>query len=224
MTLSVEETHRFTRQITAQYTTVFERSKYLKGFLDVSVLFVVIAWMFTAGGYIWCATEHDLHVDGTIDTVSPFENDEIGSAGKLKQCLRMASIAEISWYTSFSLFWIAAGITLRRVILVSDRFVYGLSNAWAAICVAIIPWTFGIMLIVWSGVLASALDLVGTKVYADIYGAVIYHYGMLLGYYLFYNLAYSLPVEEQVPTPTLALAPEGASAVSTDDAGFARPY
>lgn len=227
MTLSVNETHRFTRQIFAQNTAVFERSKGLRALLDTSLFFVTVAWIFTTGGYIWCATERDLHVDDPVDEVPPFENDEIGGAGKLKQCLRMASIAEISWYTSFSFFWIAVGTILRRIILASNnhpRSVYGLSSALAAMCVAIIPWTFGIMLIVWSGVIASALDLPATKVYADIYGAVIYHYGMLLGYFLFHNLAFSLPVEEQAPTPTLALASGGGSALSSDDAGFARPY
>jgi hypothetical protein len=51
------------------------------------------------------------------------------------------------------------------------------------------------MLIVYAGVAATVLDVDATEVYGTIYGAVIYHYGMLLGYYLFHNIAYALVME-----------------------------
>ena len=187
-----------------------------------------MAWIATTGGYFWCAAEQDLHVDDPIDEVPAFEDDD--EAPKLEQCLRMASIAEISWYTTFSLFWIPVGIILRRVILASDeqpRVVYGLSNAWAAMWVAIIPWTFGIMLIVWSGVVASALGVEGTQVYEDIYGAVVYHYGMVLGYFLFHNLAYSLPRDDEQMLPSSSASKNGDHNMDTEkstDLDLARPY
>lgn len=117
----------------------------------------------------------------------------------------MAAVAELTWYTCFSLFWIPAGMILRATVLETQLMekggerltVYGFRSAWACLWMMAIPWTFGIMLIVYAGVVAIATGQEGTQVYEDIYGAVIYHYGMLLGYYFFHNLAYSLPRDDR---------------------------
>lgn len=199
MTISVSLTFRFVRQVSARCSTI---GRCWDNFLTASLVLVILAWIATAGGYVWCSTEKDLHVNGATDTVPPLKEDEIGTG---EQCLQLAFVAEVTWYTCFSLFWIPAGAILRATILETQLLekggerliIYGFRAAWAALWVAIIPWTFGIMLIVYAGIAAIAAGLEGTEVFEKIYGAVIYHYGMLLGYFFFYNLALLLPRDER---------------------------
>lgn len=206
MTLSVQQVYQFTRQLIERYYAVAFANNancWLRVFLHTAFVMVMLSWMATIGGYFWCATESDIHVSNNLDDVAPIDKEEEES---LNTCLQLASAAEISWYCTYSLFWIPVGILLRRIILEqgesteSDqpRLVYGMSNARAAILLTIIPWTFGIMLIVYSGLAALALNVEVTQVYETIYGAVIYHYGMLLSYFLLHNIAYSLPCDEAV--------------------------
>jgi hypothetical protein len=202
MTLSVERTYRLVRHVALPVTTICCN---IALFLTVSFWLVVCAWIVTAAGYIWCATENDLHVDNTIDDVPPFGDEDDNATPQ--QCLQLAAIGEITWYVCFAIFWIPAGISLRTSVIQKQQsandssssprtlLVYGFPASWAAIMVSIIPWTFGIMLIVYAGVAATVLDVDATEVYGTIYGAVIYHYGMLLGYYLFHNIAYALLTE-----------------------------
>ncbi|KAL3922466.1 MAG: hypothetical protein SGILL_002194 [Bacillariaceae sp.] len=200
MTLSIEETYRFIRAVSSEMNTVRQCTR---NFLTAALVLVVLAWMATSGGYVWCATEKDLHVNGAIDTVPPLEEGEVG---QVETCLQMAAVAEFTWYTCFSLFWIPAGLILRATVLETQLMekggerlvVYGFRAAWACLWMMVIPWTFGIMLIVYAGVAAIATGQEGTQVYEDIYGAVIYHYGMMLGYYFLHNVAYSLPRDERI--------------------------
>jgi hypothetical protein len=201
MTLSVTGSYLFVRQVSSTCNTI---SQCMRNFLTVTFILVLGAWMATAGGYVWCATEDDLHVDQLIDDVSPIGVDS-GGVSDVEQCLQMAAISELIWYTSFALFWIPAGRILRLTVLETQLMekagerltVYGFRAAWAALWVSIIPWTFGVMLIVYSLIAAVATGQEAIQVYEDIYGAVIYHYGMLIGYFLFHNLAYSLPRYEK---------------------------
>lgn len=198
MTMSIGTTFRFIRQVSAGCSTI---GRCWNNFLTASLVLVILAWIATSGGYVWCSTEEDLHVDDTIDTVPPLDEDAVG---RVEQCLQLAAVAELTWYSCFSLFWIPAGVILRRTVLETQLMdkggevvsVYGFRVAWAALWVAIIPWTFGIMLIVYAGIAAVATGQEGTAVYEQIFGAVIYHYGMLLGYFFFHNLAYALPRDE----------------------------
>jgi hypothetical protein len=195
MTLSVEETYRFVHSVMS--ATRLSSSccccRRLQLFLNISLGLVVGAWVATTGGYVWCATNKDLHVSGQIDTVPPLGGDDLP-----EQCLQVAATAEVTWYVCFSIFWLPTGFILRSVVIEKEKLqqerlrVCQFPVAWAAIWVSIIPWTFGIMLIVYSGMAAIAVGLEGTQIYEDIYGAVIYHYGMLLGYFLFHNMAYAL--------------------------------
>mmetsp|Transcript_20101 Transcript_20101/g.35429 ORF Transcript_20101/g.35429 Transcript_20101/m.35429 type:complete len:388 (+) Transcript_20101:26-1189(+) len=212
MTLSVEETYRFVRSVMAPMTSSSSRCCRRTGlFLNISLVLVIAAWIATAGGYVWCATNEDLHVEGPIDSVPPGggdDNDNIDGEDNdsfvLEQCLQVAAPAEITWYVCFSLFWIPAGMILRSTILEKQQqqvggrqlSVFGFPVAWAAIWVSVIPWTFGIMIIVYSGIAAVATGQEATQVYEDIYGAVIYHYGMLLGYFFFHNIVLSLTSRE----------------------------
>ncbi|KAG7358644.1 hypothetical protein IV203_015233 [Nitzschia inconspicua] len=199
MTMSVGTTYRFIRQVSYGCKTV---GRCWRNFLTASLMLVILSWIATTGGYVWCSTEEDLHVDGVIDTVPPLDED---SEEELYQCLQLAAIAEFTWYAVFSLFLIPAGAILRTTVLETQLMekggerltVYGFRAAWAALWIAIIPWTFGIMLIIYAGIAAIAAGKEGTEVYGQIYGAVIYHYGMLLGYFFFHNLAYSLPRDDE---------------------------
>jgi hypothetical protein len=198
MTMSIGSTYRFIQQVSAGRNTI---SRCMSNFLTVSLVLVILAWLATSGGYIWCATEEDLHVVGATDTIPPLDED---STGTIEECLQLAFAAELSWYACFSLFWIPAGMILRATVLETELMeqggerltVYGFRAAWAAWWIPIIPWTFGIMLIVYSGIAAIATGREGTEIYEQIYGAVVYHYGMLIGYFFLHNLAYALPWDE----------------------------
>jgi hypothetical protein len=199
MTMSIGATYRFIQQVSAGCNTV---SRCMSDVLTASLVLVILAWMATLGGYVWCATEEDLHVDGATDTIPPLDED---ASGTIERCLQMAIVAELTWYACFSLFWIPAGMILRSTVLEKELMeqrgkrltVYGFRAAWAALWVSIIPWTFGIMLIVYSGIAAVATGREGTEIYEKIYGAVVYHYGMLIGYFFLHNLAYALPRDQR---------------------------
>mmetsp|Transcript_24971 Transcript_24971/g.59360 ORF Transcript_24971/g.59360 Transcript_24971/m.59360 type:complete len:370 (-) Transcript_24971:690-1799(-) len=193
-------------------------------FLKVSFALILISTIVVVGGNIWCASQPSLHVDGVIDTVPPIDNEDGDDeeSTTTNACLVMGFYGEVVWYVSFALFWIPVAAICRRVILAQSssetdgngndnsndnsnndnnandqpRLVYGFLNSWAALWIGIIPCTFGIMLIVWAGVVALILGQEATDVYETIYGAVVYHYGMLLSLFFFHNVAYSLPCEE----------------------------
>lgn len=202
-TISAYNVYRFARQLQKRYYAVAfsKTSCWMIMSLRIGWYLVACSGITTIVGYIWCATEADLHVDGAIDEVPALDDGET-----LYQCLQLASAGEIAWYCTFAALWIPVSIILRRVILEGGhsteseqpRKVYGLWNSWAALWIAIIPWTFGIMYIVWAGVGSLIVGKDATEVYGNMYGAVVYHYGMLLGYFLFHNIAYSLPRDEAV--------------------------
>lgn len=227
MTISVEETYRFIQvqqrrqqsivasssslPSSSSTTTISQSTvipKCLDRFLKVSLGLVVAAWIGVCTGYIWCSVDTSIHVDDPIDTVPPLDENDSRSANT---CLQIATVAEASWYCSFSLFWIPTGLCLRRLVrhmndycivtgreaqLQGRRCCTTTTTTTQLMCSAtmtmILPWTIGIMLILYAGFAAVATGQDGTDVYANIYGAVVYHYGMLLGYYLFYRVASSL--------------------------------
>lgn len=240
MTLSVEETMRFIRRIASEQNNDNDFYPQCVGrFLAVSFWLVVAAWIPTTGGYIWCASIRDIHVDGTVDTAIPI--DETPEDDQLNTCLQVAAASELSWYGTFALFWTACGFALRSLVLDKidsatddddqhEPFVYGFSMRWASILLMVIQWTFGIMLIVWSVVASVALDLDATQAYEDIYGAVVYHFGMLLCYFLFHNMVLWLtdmarPIRSRNGQRT---APEQRDSVSGGPGGgslsYALPY
>jgi len=229
MTVSVHQTYRFVNQILNQYPQMeIKNERRLMRFLNMSLFLVIASWAVTLVGYIWCATESDLHVDGAIDEVPELENDS-----DTDTCYVIAAWGEGSWYVTFSLFWVPVGTILRRVILananVAQEQVYGLSNSLAALFTTIIPWTFGIMIIVYSAIVAIILDKDGVDIYVDIYGAVIYHFGMLVQYFLLHNLAFSLPPPFDTEKPEAdfsASAPnqEDSETSQAEGGGYAYAY
>ena len=208
--------YRFTRNLQKRYHAVAFQDAAWGLLLSLRIAWYLnfLAFVAVFTGYTWCATDKEILVKGAIDTVPPIsQTDGVRLERQLDVCLQVANAGEISWYCTFALLWIPVSIILRRVILrgghrVTEadqpRKVYGLWNSWAALWIAIIPWTFGIMLIVWTRVVAAMLpNQSATDVYKNIYGAVVYHYGMLLGYFLLHNIAYSLPQDEAVvPWPS----------------------
>jgi hypothetical protein len=186
-TVSVQQTYRFIQQQVSLSSSSLSIPTCLDRFLKVALGLVFISWIVTFTGYIWCVADDSLHVDGAIDTVPPLDENDI-DGDVVNACLRMALASELSWYGTFSLFWIPAGLFLRRLVQYNQQ----PQQLCAATWVMIIPWTFGIMLIVYAGIASVLTGQEGTAVYEKIYGAVVYHYGMLLGYFLFHNIVLSL--------------------------------
>lgn len=191
MTMSVLASFMFVRQIWMfhqEETLAKNKQARLELVWNISLVLVILAWVATVTGYVWCATDTDLHTNGAIDEEPELEDDDT-----LQTCLYVAFYGEFSWYLTFSIFWVPTGSLLRRYIRskpsLAHATIYGMPVQLAALCLIWIQWTFGIMLIFWVGIVALILDEDGAELYADSYAAVIYHFGMWIHYFLFHNVA-----------------------------------
>mmetsp|Transcript_7463 Transcript_7463/g.20700 ORF Transcript_7463/g.20700 Transcript_7463/m.20700 type:complete len:420 (+) Transcript_7463:14-1273(+) len=196
MTLSVWQTVRYLsstlQSLNDQHRIMMDQApiRRLKRFLRVTFAINFLFWAALLGGYLWCATKTDLHTDSAVDDVPELDQPEKDR----DECLNLAIFGEVGWYISFALFWIPAARLLRNMQRAAQPTrIYGMPLAWATWWIMIVPWTFGIMLIVWVGVTSLIIDgEMAVDLYSDIYAAVIYHYGMLLQYFLFHNVALGL--------------------------------
>lgn len=200
MTAGIAFGYIFLHQIMAQYSSTYKLSLCLKSYLQLTFALVVLSGTIAAGGYIWCATDESIHVDGNVDAVEPLVDDAFGVAAgdSLHQCLRIGIAGETFWYFGLALFSLPVSRVVLGVIKSrtdQPRFALGLKNSWVPFLLVAVSWTFGAMLVVWMGVASYFIDSFDTLSQTE-YGTVIFNFGMLVTLALWHNLGATMPKED----------------------------
>lgn len=217
MMVSVEEIYRWSRKLAAQRPDLFPACSCFSFLHFVTFFAAIVAWLINFGAYVWCATNESIQAQsGVMDDVAPIENP---TQDDLHMCIWMASTLDVFWWLAFSVFCIPTAIVFHRVLTrpvtfdstskngsgvevslpptVVAQSICGLSNSWAVTGLVLVPWTFGAMFYVWMEIISQIVG--DDDLFQTIHGTVIVNYGMLVTYYLFHNLAWSL--EPKLKTP-----------------------
>jgi len=117
------------------------------------------------------------------------------------------NLGEVFWFVTYSTFWIPTTVAMIRRVPTPQQ--HQQSTRVIAIALPIVQWTIGSMYINWTVLVSILIDEDVGKVYQDLHGPIVYHFGVLLASFLFYSFSLAhLRDERTSDKANITLAPK----------------
>jgi len=160
--------------------------------------------MANLAGCVWCAITPSLQTSDIQDNVADNEMDIQDS----HICILMVEISEILLWFSYAVLWIPIAFMLKTAAETKSVFMLGLSTTTAAILTMLFQWTTGSMYLVVIAFVSWLRRELGTttevflELWDRVYGAEIFHLGVLLTMYCAHNLSWTFTISSSPSTTT----------------------
>jgi hypothetical protein len=169
--------------------------------LNSSYLYFILARVLAVGicaaaatniaACIMCVNSPELHTDEVRD----FDADSLDFAEN-PRCIQIVSTSTpVMWFT-YALLWIPIGGLLRQTAKELSQHILGLSTGRAALLATVFQWCTGsIFLVIISAISWYQGDMGSSfvELWNKVYGAEIFHYGILMTMYCAHNLGWTFP-------------------------------
>jgi hypothetical protein len=167
-------------------------------FARLALVGVIFSCISNLVGCVWCAITPVLHTTEMHDNFD--ENLEFKDE---HTCIQIVSVSEVVLWYSYALLWFPLGILFRSAAKQKPERIMGLSTPFAGLLAFISQWIGGsiyfvaIVFFAWVRHAIGASDESFWDLWERLYGAEIFHLGILLTIYCAHNLSWSLTIPPQ---------------------------
>lgn len=160
---------------------------------------VILSCISNLVGCVWCAWTPILH---TTDMNDNFDAENLGFSDQ-HTCIQIVSVSETLLWYCYALLWVPMGILFRSAAKKKTERILGLATPMAALLAVLSQWTTGSMYFVavhFTAWIRQAMDMSDERfleLWKRVYGAEIFHLGIILTMYCVHNLSWSLTIPPQ---------------------------
>lgn len=148
------------------------------------------AAMAVIAGCAWCATSPELQTDQVRD----FDADS-ADFSENPRCIQIVRTSTPAMWFVYALLWIPMSGLLRGASRELSQNILGLPTGRAALLASVFQWSTGSMFLVIISAISWYQDLGANfiELWDKVYGAEIFHFGILMTMYCAHNLAWTFP-------------------------------